>query len=88
MKLIAYSFDHVYAPGERARLTNAAARMMQVYQEGFLTLRKIRTGGKQTFLVQHVQVSDGGQAVIVGSVKAGGRKDPQGVEGKKGGYTP
>jgi hypothetical protein len=34
-------------------------------------LRKHRTGGKQTVTVQHVNVSDGGQA-IVGNVKAGG----------------
>lgn len=34
-------------------------------------LRKHRTGGKQTVLVQHVNVSDGGQA-IVGNVTRGG----------------
>jgi hypothetical protein len=73
---------------ESARLSNAVARMMQVYQEAFLTLQKIRTGGRQTVRVQHVQVSEGGQAVIAGSVKSGSRKDRQGVEGKKGGYTP
>jgi hypothetical protein len=56
---------------ESARLSNAAARMMQVFQEGLLTLQKIRTGGKQTVVVQHVQVSDGGQAVIAGSMATG-----------------
>ena len=71
MKLIAYSFDGAYPPIERARLTNAAARMMQVYQEALLALQRIRTGGKQTVVVQHVQVSDGGQAVIAGSMKSG-----------------
>jgi len=55
-----------------ARLSNAAARMMQVYQEGLLALHKMRTGGKQVVVVQHVQVSDGGQAVITGSVEAEG----------------
>ena len=35
-------------------------------------LRKHRTGGKQTVTVQHVNVADGGQA-IVGNVKTGGR---------------
>lgn len=35
-------------------------------------LRKHRTGGKQTVTVQHVNVEDGGQA-IVGNVKHGGR---------------
>jgi hypothetical protein len=44
---------------------------MQMCQEGLLTLQKIRTGGKQIVVVQHVQVSDGGQAVITGSVKSG-----------------
>ena len=60
-------------PVEAVRLTNAAARLMDVYQAGFLTLHKIRTGGKQTVVVQHVQVSDGGQAVIAGNMKAGDR---------------
>ena len=44
--------------------------MMQVYQEGLLALQKLRSGGKQTVVVQHVQVSEGGQAVIAGSVKS------------------
>ncbi|MGX0975932.1 hypothetical protein ACSSVY_001642 [Roseovarius sp. MBR-51] len=35
-------------------------------------LRKHRTGGKQTVVVQHMNVSDGGQA-IVGNVQHGGR---------------
>jgi hypothetical protein len=56
---------------EEGRLANAAARMMQVFQEGLLTLQKLKTGGKQTMVVQHVQVSEGGQAVIAGSVKSG-----------------
>ena len=70
MKLTASSLDMSGVPVEMARLSNAAARMMQVYQEGLLTLQRIRTGGKQTVVVQHVQVSDGGQAVIAGSVKS------------------
>jgi hypothetical protein len=47
---------------------------MQVYQEAFLALQKIRTGGKQTVVVQHVQVSQGGQAVIAGSLKSNDEK--------------
>ena len=54
-------------PVEMARLSNASARMMQIYQESLLVLQKLRTGGKQTVVVQHVQVSEGGQAVIAGS---------------------
>lgn len=39
-------------------------------------LRKHRNGGKQTVTVQHVNISDGGQA-IVGNVQAGGRADDE-----------
>ena len=74
MKLTSRSLDNVMPPVEMARLSNAEARMMQVYQEAFLTLQKIRTGGKQTVVVQHVQVSQGGQAVIAGSVKSDNEK--------------
>jgi hypothetical protein len=69
MKLTARSLNMSLPPVEIARLSNAAARMMQVYQEGLLTLQKIRTGGKQTVVVQHVQVSEGGQAVIAGNIE-------------------
>jgi len=69
MKLTADSLNRNLPPVEMARLSNAAARMMQVYQEGLLTLHKMRTGGKQVVVVQHVQVSDGGQAVIAGKVE-------------------
>jgi hypothetical protein len=48
MKLASRSLDNVMPPVEMARLSNASARMMQVYQEGLLTLHKIRSGGKQT----------------------------------------
>ena len=71
MKLVARSLDMHDVPVEMARLSNAAARAMQVYQEGLLTLQKWKTAGKQTVVVQHVQVSDGGQAVIAGSVPSG-----------------
>jgi hypothetical protein len=68
MKLFAGSLDISGVPVEMARLSNAGARAMQVYQEGLLTLQKLRTGGKQMVVVQHVQVSEGGQAVIAGNV--------------------
>ena len=42
-----------------------------VLNEGARHLRKHRNGGKQTVTVQHVNVEDGGQA-IVGNVDAGG----------------
>jgi hypothetical protein len=60
-------------PVEQARLANVSARFMRAYQEGLLTLHKIRRGGKQTVVVQHVNVSEGGQAVVAGQM--GGTSD-------------
>jgi len=60
-------------PVEACRLTNAAARLMSVFQDGLLTLQRLRTGGNQTVTVQHVNVQPGAQAVI-GSVQAGAPK--------------
>ncbi len=60
-------------PIERCRLINTASKLMDICQKGLTTIHKIRTGGQQTVTVQHVQVSDGGQAVINGSVDARGR---------------
>lgn len=51
------------------RAFNKLARTYTMQMEA---LRKHRTGGKQTVTVQHVNVGDGGQA-IVGHVEAGGR---------------
>lgn len=58
---------------EAVRLINASARLMRSYQDGLTTLQKLRTGGSQTMTVQHVHVSDGGQAVI-GQVDGRGHK--------------
>jgi hypothetical protein len=53
-------------PVERARLTNAAARLFEVAQGGCLTLQRMKTGGKQTVVGQHVNIEQGGQAVVAG----------------------
>lgn len=63
------------AATELQRLTNSVARLMGAYQAGMLTLQRIKTGGNQVVTVQHVNVSDGGQAVI-GNVQAGGGRLP------------
>ncbi|SPJ31476.1 hypothetical protein [Falsiruegeria mediterranea] len=47
-------------------------KLARTYTAQVEALRKHRNGGKQTVTVQHVNVEDGGQA-IVGSVEAGGR---------------
>lgn len=56
---------------ELQRLTNSVARLQASFQQGMLTMQKLRTGGNQTVTVQHVNVSAGGQAVI-GNVTRGG----------------
>jgi len=58
---------------EACRLANTAARLMSVFQDGLLTLQRLRTGGNQTVTVQHVNVASGAQAVI-GNVQTGGTK--------------
>ena len=68
MKLVTRAGNDTLEPVDTTRLTNGAARLMQVFQEGLLALRKFRNGGKQQIVVQHVQVSEGGQAVIAGRV--------------------
>jgi hypothetical protein len=66
MAFVPSRFDVV---GQAKRL-NAAARCMTVYQQGLLTLRKLRQDGHQRISVQYVNVSEGSQAVI-GNVERG-----------------
>jgi hypothetical protein len=65
-------------PVELCRMTNAAARMFEVYQSACLTLLKLKSRGCQRVVVQHqhVSVGAGGQAVVAARVEgcAGGRK--------------
>ena len=56
-----------------SRLFNTAARLMTSFQDGMATLHKIRCGGRQVVTVQHVQVSDGGQAVVAGNLNDSSR---------------
>jgi len=57
---------------EASRVANASAKMMDAFQKGTLALHKLRTGGKQVVTVQHVNVSNGGQAVVTGGINQGG----------------
>jgi predicted component of type VI protein secretion system len=68
---------------EANRCTNAAARMMKAYQEGLLALGRMRTGGRQVVTVQHVQVSEGGQAIVAGAVNGSSRR-PRAEGGSNG----
>ena len=46
-------------------------KLLRAYTNQMEALRKHRNGGQQTVTVQHVQVNEGGQA-IVGNVDRGG----------------
>jgi hypothetical protein len=50
---------------------------MHAYQQGLLTLQKLRQNGQQRIMVQYVNVSEGGQAVI-GNIEKGvaARQEP------------
>ncbi len=50
----------------------AYTKLVRTYTAQMEALRKHRNGGSQTVTVQHVNVGDGGQA-IVGTVETGGR---------------
>jgi hypothetical protein len=63
---------------EIARLSNAAARLMQAFQQGVSVFTKVRSGGTQTIVVQHVQVNQGGQAVIAGQARGASEKGHEG----------
>ena len=60
---------------QATRLASASARMMTAFQQGLLTLQRLRMGGQQVVTVQHVQVNEGGQAVVAGTVGRGSRKE-------------
>jgi hypothetical protein len=67
---------HNFPPVEIARMTNAAARLFEVYQSACLTLLKLKAKGRQRVVVQYQQVNvgQGGQAVVAGRVGRGSRK--------------
>ena len=65
------------------RLAGATARMMTAFQQGLVTLQRLRTGGQQVVTVQHVEVRDGGQAIVAGRMKAGGAGKRTGGRVKK-----
>ena len=54
-----------------SKMARSSARMMDAFQKGVLALHKLRTGGTQVVTVQHVNVSDGGQAVVTGGIGGG-----------------
>lgn len=67
---------------DRIGLLNATSRMMDVFQNGLLTIQKLRSKGAQKITVRHVTVQPGGQAVI-GDVKSGGPRHKKRVGGHR-----
>ena len=61
---------------ETCRFAGAVTRMMNTFQQGMLTLQRVRTGGEQRVVVEQHQyvtrVEDGGQAVIGPKVRTRG----------------
>ena len=64
--------SHMEENSEHAlRLLNVAIRFMDSYQRSMLTLKRYRAKSEQTIVVQHVKITEGGQAVI-GTVQHNG----------------
>ena len=62
-----------YDVSDQTKRLNSAAKCMSVYQQGLETLRKLRQGGQQRIMVQYVNVSEGGQAVIGNIERSSGK---------------
>lgn len=60
VKLSSYDRD----PSAQAKRLSTAAKCMAAYQNGLLTLRKLRQTGNQRITVQYVNVDNGSQAMI------------------------
>jgi hypothetical protein len=64
MEMIGSVVPHSQDAAIQNRRLNAAVRCMTAYQQGLLTLRKLRLGGHQRISIQHIQVREGGQAIV------------------------
>ena len=72
------NLDHAVAERmsvEACRLANTTAKMTAGFQQGMVTLQRLRTGGTQRVVVQHVTVEDGGQALVAGRMEPGVGQD-------------
>jgi hypothetical protein len=59
---------------QTTRLAGALGRMSASFQQGMRTLQRLRSGGRQVVTVQHVQVNEGGQALVAGQMGRGPRR--------------
>lgn len=55
---------------------------MTSFQDGAVTLHRLRHGGQQIVTVQHVQVSHGGQAVVAANLNGADRGYGTGGDGE------
>jgi hypothetical protein len=69
---------------EAARMAATAARLMETCQRGALALDRLKNGGQQTVTVQHVNVTDGGQAVVAGTIRQRSRKAKESTDDDQG----
>jgi hypothetical protein len=69
--------DQTFA-GRQAN-ADQATKMLRTFVAQMEALKKYRTGGQQKMIVEHVNVNEGGQA-IVGTVNQGGGKNEQSCE--------
>ncbi len=59
------------ALAEATRSATAGARVLSAFAQGAVALDRLRNGNRQVVTVQHVTVTEGGQAVVAGSVTTG-----------------
>jgi len=62
-----HNLQFAFLGTEGIRMLGASARLMEASQRAALTINRLKTAGKQTLVVQHVHVGDGGQAVVTGA---------------------
>jgi hypothetical protein len=65
------------SPEARQECANRAAKMLRIFTTQMEALKKYRGGGHQQITIKHVNVNEGGQA-IVGHIETGHREDREG----------
>jgi hypothetical protein len=73
---------------EATRLANTMARASAGFQQGLLTLQRLRTGGTQRVPVQHVTVEGCGRALVTCEFNASGGRSRVKGDGEKKDCSP
>jgi hypothetical protein len=78
MDLLYYATKQEWLPKEEFYLKNAT-KLIRLHNETVQALDKLRRGGEQLVIVQHVNVEGGAQAIVNnGNMNAGGGKEKNG----------